>query len=236
MIACSSMSSSLTIHVPSVSLNDERTWMLDAVVTSVLDRAQREHARAARRELEHLLERDLRRSLRALGDDARVGGVDAVDVGVDLADVGVERRGERDRGRVGAAAAERRDVARRSRRPGSRRRSRSCPPRAPRARGRGASRRSAPCRALVSVTIPACEPVNETASWPRSLIAIETSAIEIRSPAVSSMSMLARVRVRRDLRARGRSARSVVSPIAETTAQTRVAGLGGLDDRAARRA
>ena len=41
----------------------------------------------------------------------------------------------------------------------------------------------------MSVRIPACEPVNETASWPRSLIAIETSAIEIRSPAVSSMSI-----------------------------------------------
>jgi hypothetical protein len=45
-----------------------------------------------------------------LRDDARVGGEDAVDVAVDLADVGVEGGGERDRRRVGAAAAERRDV------------------------------------------------------------------------------------------------------------------------------
>ena len=46
-----------------------------------------------------------------LGHDARIGRVDAVDVGVDLALVGLERGGERDAGRVGAAAAERRDVA-----------------------------------------------------------------------------------------------------------------------------
>ena len=46
-----------------------------------------------------------------LRHDARVGREDAVDVAVDLADVGVERGGERDGGRVGAAAAERRDVA-----------------------------------------------------------------------------------------------------------------------------
>ena len=43
--------------------------------------------------------------------DAGVGGEDAVDVGVDLADVGLERRGEGDGGGVGAAAAERGDVA-----------------------------------------------------------------------------------------------------------------------------
>ena len=40
-----------------------------------------------------------------------------------------------------------------------------------------------------SVTMPLCEPVKETASWPRSFTAIETSAIEIRSPAVRSMSI-----------------------------------------------
>ena len=42
--------------------------------------------------------------------DPRVGREDAVDVGVDLADLGLERRGERDGGGVGAAAAERGDV------------------------------------------------------------------------------------------------------------------------------
>ena len=43
--------------------------------------------------------------------DARIGGVDAVDVGADLAVLGAERRGHRDRGRVAAAAPERRDLA-----------------------------------------------------------------------------------------------------------------------------
>ena len=41
----------------------------------------------------------------------------------------------------------------------------------------------------VSVTIPACEPVSEIASWPRSWIAIAQSAHEIRSPVESSMSI-----------------------------------------------
>ena len=72
-----------------------------------------------------------------LGHDARVGGVDAVDVGVDLALVGLQRRGERHRRGVGAAAAERGDVAVRRRRPGSRRRRRPC-----RRRGRRGSRLS----------------------------------------------------------------------------------------------
>ncbi len=49
--------------------------------------------------------------MRAVGHDARVGGVDAVDVGVDLADVGADAGGHRDRRGVGAAAAERGDRA-----------------------------------------------------------------------------------------------------------------------------
>ena len=44
-------------------------------------------------------------------------------------------------------------------------------------------------RWAVSVTIPACEPVNETAGSPRSMIAMHSSAAEMRSPAVSSMSI-----------------------------------------------
>ena len=43
-------------------------------------------------------------------------------------------------------------------------------------------------RATELVTIPACEPVNEIASWPRSWIAIAASAQEIRSPTEISMS------------------------------------------------
>ena len=82
---------------------------LHAVVARELDRSQREHPAAGRGHLQHLVERDVRELARAR-DDARVGGVDAFDVGVDLADVGAERRRQRDRGGVGAAAAERGDV------------------------------------------------------------------------------------------------------------------------------
>src|SRR5215468_9185305 len=46
--------------------------------------------------------------------------------------------------------------------------------------------RARPCTA--SVITPACEPVNDRASMPRLAIAIASSAIEMRSPAVSSMS------------------------------------------------
>ena len=104
---------------------------LHAVIARELDRTQREHAPAGRRHLEHLVERDARQLARRR-HDPRVGGVHAFDVGVDLAHVGAERGRERDRGGVGTAAAQRRDVARRSTRPGSRRRSRPCPRRAPR--------------------------------------------------------------------------------------------------------
>ena len=41
----------------------------------------------------------------------------------------------------------------------------------------------------VSVTIPACEPVNDTAGTPMSMRAMHSSAMLIRSPAVSSMSI-----------------------------------------------
>ena len=51
-----------------------------------------------------------RAELRGVGDDPRVGGVYAVDVRVDLADFGVQRRSHCDRGQVGRAPAERRDV------------------------------------------------------------------------------------------------------------------------------
>ena len=47
---------------------------------------------------------------RAVRHDPRVGGEHAVHVGVDLADVRLERGGQRDRGGVRAAAAQRGDV------------------------------------------------------------------------------------------------------------------------------
>ncbi len=78
----------------------------NAVVARELDAAQLEHLRAGRRQLEHLLVAD-RVELARPGNDARVGGEDALDVGVDLAALGAECGGERDGGRVRAAAAER---------------------------------------------------------------------------------------------------------------------------------
>ena len=51
----------------------------------------------------------------------------------------------------------------------------------------------------VSVTMPACEPVNEIASWPRSLITIAASAHEIALAGRQQHVHLARVRARRDL-------------------------------------
>jgi len=69
------------------------------------------------------------------------------------------------------------------------------------------------------VMTPACCPVNDFAGTPSSPIAIASSDIEIRSPAVSRMSIS-----RADgllLRARARSiSSSVVSPIAETATTT----------------
>ncbi len=53
----------------------------------------------------------MRSTLRARAHDVGVGGVDAVDVGVDLAGLGLERRRDRDRRGVRAAAAQRGDVA-----------------------------------------------------------------------------------------------------------------------------
>ena len=60
--------------------------------------------------LEHLLEAD-HRQLARVRHDPRVGGEHAGDVGVDLAHLGVDRRRQRDRGGVRAAAAERGHVA-----------------------------------------------------------------------------------------------------------------------------
>ena len=88
----------------------DRQWMRTPWLRAYSTRAQLQHARARRRHLEHLLERD-DRQLARVGHDARVGAEDARHVGVDLAHLGADRGGERDRGRVRAAAAERRHVA-----------------------------------------------------------------------------------------------------------------------------
>ena len=74
-------------------------------------------------------------------------------------------------------------------------------------------------RCAVSVTIPACEPVNETAASPRSMMAMHSSAIEMRSPEVSSMSISRAVGSLETSWAR-RSRSSVVLPMADTTTTT----------------
>ena len=92
--------------------------------------------------------------------------------------------------------------------------------------------RARPCAEVVIT--PACEPVNERASYPRLWMAIASSAIEIRSPAVSSMS---------SSRPGGRgltwlarsSSSSVVSPIAETTTTTSSPALRAATIRSATR-
>ncbi len=71
----------------------------------------------------------------------------------------------------------------------------------------------------VSVTIPAWEPVSETAWWPRSSIAIAHSAAEIRSPVESSMS-ISRGCGRCETSPARATSWSVVLPIAETTPTT----------------
>ena len=79
------------------------------VTTGDLDRAGGEDACSGGGHFEHLVEADARQLAR-VRDKPRVGRVDPADVGVDLAEVGAERGRERDRGRVGAAAAERRHL------------------------------------------------------------------------------------------------------------------------------
>ena len=70
-----------------------------------------------------------------------------------------------------------------------------------------------------SVITPACEPVNDIASCPKFPIAMASSAIEIRSPAVKSMSSSRPVGIGVTWLARSINS-SVVSPIAETTTTT----------------
>ena len=74
-------------------------------------------------------------------------------------------------------------------------------------------------RWAVSVTIPAWEPVNDTAASPWSMMAMQSSAIEMRSPEVSSMSISRAVGSPETSWAR-RSRSSVVLPMAETTTTT----------------
>src|SRR6185312_1487437 len=75
-----------------------------------------------------------------------------------------------------------------------------------------------------SVITPACDPVNERASCPRLAIAMATRAIDIRSPAVSSMSISRPGGIGLTCWARSSSS-SVVSPMADTTTHTSLPAL-----------
>ena len=82
---------------------------------------------------------------------------------------------------------------------------------------------------LRSVRMPACGPVSDTAGTPRSSSAIVSIAIEICSPAASSMSTSRRCAAPETCAARPSSS-SVVSPIAETTTHTGRPVTGGCRD------
>ena len=112
----------LPFHVELLDLvvgDDERSGLVlerredlqrHVVAHGKADRAGLQDLGPDRRQLEHLLIGDGAELSRAR-DDARVGGEHALDVGVDVAAVRLDRDGERDGRRVGAAAAERREVA-----------------------------------------------------------------------------------------------------------------------------
>ena len=75
----------------------------------------------------------------------------------------------------------------------------------------------------VSVTMPACEPVSEIASWPRSLMTIAASAQEMRSPVESSMSISRGCGRGRRPRRRARPARRCACRARTATATTSAA-------------
>src|SRR4051812_37069183 len=92
--------------------------------------------------------------------------------------------------------------------------------------------RALPCVEVVST--PACEPVYDLASYPRLWIAMASRAIEMRSPAVSSMSSSRPGGSGLTWLARSISS-SVVSPIAETTTTTSSPALRAATMRSATR-
>ena len=115
MIACSMSSSSsnvmsVPLAVDSGSSNDDSTRSLTLYLPANSTERICSTLEPEARHLEHFLEGHGVEPAR-FRNDAGIGRVDAVDVGVDLALVGGERRRERHARGVGAAAAERRDVA-----------------------------------------------------------------------------------------------------------------------------
>ena len=136
------------------------------VAARVLDAPQVQDLGAGRRHLEHLLGGDAV-ELAGGRDDPRVGGEDAVDVGVDLADLGAQRGGQRDRGGVGGAAAQRGDVlgVLGDALEAGDDRDRAVADRVPRS-GPGVMSMILALPCAESVITPACEPVNDCALWP----------------------------------------------------------------------
>ena len=119
---------------------------LHIVTTRDLDRAGSHHARAGRRHLQHLLERD---HVELAGAGTRRGSaVKMPRRRCRSRRVGAERGRERDCGRVRAAAPQRRDVVV-GRDPWNPRRGRSGPRREPRGSAARGRRRSSPCRGRV---------------------------------------------------------------------------------------
>ena len=217
-IGCSMDGSSSLTQVPGSQVKLERTWS----GTWWLRANSTERSASTRppvAAISSISSKEIRGSRCALGTNPGIGGEHARDVGVDLAAVGAEGGRERHGRRVRAAAAERRDVALRSRLPGSRRRPGRC-------RRRGHSRSRSPRTSrifalvcVVSVMMPAWLPVNDAAGTPSSASAMHSSAIEIRSPAVSSMSS-SRPGWTRLTSSASRMRSSVVLPIALTTTTT----------------
>ena len=181
------------------------------VVAGELDRAERQHPPARGGDLEHLVERDPWQPARARHDPG-VGREHPRDVGVDLAAVGAQ------------AAASATAVVSEPPRPSVVTSRALETPWKPATTGTmpsaSASRRRSPrtsrIRALVcvvSVMMPAWLPVNDGAGTPSSASAMHSSAIEMRSPAVSSMSSSRPGRTRLTSSA-SRMRSSVVLPIA----------------------
>ena len=108
-IGCSIVSSSETTSVPGPSSNELRQWMRTPWFRAYsTERSWRTPAPEA--DISSISSNESDRELARVRADPGVGGEDAGDVRVDLADRGAERGRERDRGGIGAAAAERRDV------------------------------------------------------------------------------------------------------------------------------
>ncbi|OQA74223.1 MAG: hypothetical protein BWY32_03663 [bacterium ADurb.Bin243] len=84
----------------------------------------------------------------------------------------------------------------------------------------------------VSVRIPDCDPVKDIAETPMSLIAMESSAIDMRSPELKSMSISRFGGLPATSRA-SEIRSSVVSPIAETTTRTLLPAFFSLTMRSA---